>query len=75
MALEARPSTRFISCPGCEVPAEITDHFTLPSTHGPVGHVVLHCAVGHHFRMPSGLLPRERLQVPESALGQPAAPR
>ncbi len=46
-----------IGCPECARPAEITDRFTLPSTDGPVDHVVLHCAGGHHFRMPSDLLP------------------
>ncbi len=43
-------------CPECEAPAEITERFSLPSTDGPVDHVVLYCAAGHHFRMPSELL-------------------
>jgi hypothetical protein len=46
-----------IACPQCQVPAEITDRFTLPSTDGPVAHVVVGCAVGHHFRMPADRLP------------------
>jgi hypothetical protein len=50
------------ACPECAAPAEITDRFMLPSTDGPVAHVVVDCAAGHHFRMPS-----ERLQVGESA--------
>jgi hypothetical protein len=40
-----------ISCPGCGVPAEIADRFSLPSTDGPVEHVVVDCAAGHHYRM------------------------
>lgn len=40
-----------ISCPDCSVPAEITERFSLPSTDGPVKHVALRCAAGHHFRM------------------------
>jgi hypothetical protein len=45
-----------VACPECASPAEITDRFVLPSTAGPVGHVVLDCAAGHHFRMASGRL-------------------
>ena len=40
-----------ISCPDCGVPAEITERFSLPSTTGPVAHVAVCCAAGHHFRM------------------------
>jgi hypothetical protein len=40
-----------ISCPDCGAPAEITEHFCLPSTDGPVAHVGVRCAAGHHFRM------------------------
>jgi hypothetical protein len=40
-----------VACPECTSPAEITDRFMLPSTAGPVDHVVLDCAAGHHFRM------------------------
>jgi hypothetical protein len=45
-----------IACPACGVPAEITGRFTLPSTDGPVPHIVLHCAAGHQFRMPNDRL-------------------
>jgi hypothetical protein len=38
-------------CPECGGDAAITDRFTLPSTDGPVAHVALSCAGGHHFRM------------------------
>ncbi|HEY7143291.1 MAG TPA: hypothetical protein VH637_03520 [Streptosporangiaceae bacterium] len=47
----------FVSCPDCGVPAEITGRFCLPSTDGPVDHIVLHCVAGHHFRMPADGLP------------------
>jgi len=40
-----------IPCPECDVPAEITDRFSLPSTDGPVEHIVVQCAAGHYFRM------------------------
>jgi hypothetical protein len=46
-----------VSCPDCGVPAEITQSFRLPSTDGPVDHIVLHCAAGHHFRMAADRLP------------------
>jgi hypothetical protein len=46
-----------IPCPDCGVPAEITERFSLPSTHGPVDHIALHCAARHHFRMPADMLP------------------
>jgi hypothetical protein len=39
-------------CPACSAPAEITDHFWLPSTEGPVSFVVTQCLNEHHFRMP-----------------------
>jgi len=45
------------ACPDCGTAAEITDRFTLPSTDGPVPHLVLACAAGHHFRMPADMLP------------------
>jgi len=44
-------AVRFIPCPQCELPAEITDQFSLPSTDGPVDHAALSCIDGHHFRM------------------------
>jgi hypothetical protein len=48
---EGRPLLTVIPCPDCGVPAEVTERFSLPSTEGPVGHVALSCAAGHHFRM------------------------
>ena len=46
-----------IACPQCRVPAEITERFSLPSTDGPVAHVAVGCAAGHHFRMAADRLP------------------
>lgn len=46
-----------VSCPDCGVPAEITERFGLPGTDGPVDHIVVHCAAGHHFRMAADRLP------------------
>jgi hypothetical protein len=40
-----------VPCPECDVPAEITERFRLPSTDGPVEHIVVQCAAGHYFRM------------------------
>jgi len=45
------------SCPECRAPAEITEHFTLASTDGPVAHVAVSCLAGHHYRMPADKLP------------------
>lgn len=49
-------SLALTSCPECELPAEVTDRFVLPSTNGPVDHVALRCLARHHFRMPSEML-------------------
>jgi hypothetical protein len=57
-----------IPCPECGFPAEVTDRFLLAGTSGPVDHVVLQCAAGHFFRMPSELLcaqGQEQLQAQE----------
>jgi hypothetical protein len=51
-----------ISCPEYRVPAEITERFHLPSTDGPVDHVVVDCAGGHYFRMAA-----DRLETTESS--------
>jgi hypothetical protein len=61
-----------MSCPECNAPAEITERFSLPSTDGPVSHVALHCAAGHHFRMPADKLPaRAQEQLAQPELAQP----
>jgi len=46
-----------ITCPECGAAAEITERFTLASTDGPVAHVALSCAGGHHYRMAADKLP------------------
>ena len=72
---EVRPVLALISCPECYVTAEVTDRFSLPGTGGPVDHVALRCAAGHHFRMPSDMLPtqeQEQLPAQEQASARPA---
>jgi hypothetical protein len=46
-----------LTCPGCGAPAEITERFMLASTDGPVAHVAVSCADGHHYRMAAEKLP------------------
>ena len=46
-----------LTCPGCGASAEITERFTLASTDGPVAHVAVSCAGGHHYRMAAEKLP------------------
>jgi hypothetical protein len=60
-----------IACPECEVPAEITDRFSLSSTDGPVDCVALSCLGGHHFRMPSELLSADSREQLESQAPSP----
>jgi hypothetical protein len=59
-----------VSCPDCGVPAQITERFCLPSTDGPVDHIAVHCAAGHHFRMPA-----DRLAAPADQRPAPADQR
>ena len=40
-------------CPQCELPAEVIDRFSLPSTDGPVAHVKTACLAGHVFTPPA----------------------
>jgi hypothetical protein len=42
-----------VPCPACSALAEVTDHFRLPSTDGPVSLVVTQCFNEHCFRMPA----------------------
>ena len=66
---EGRTLLTVIPCPHCGVPAEVTERFSLPSTDGPVGHVALSCAAGHHFRMAVDRLPapaRQQLAAQET---------
>jgi hypothetical protein len=58
-----------ISCPRCGVPAQIAEHFGLPSTEGLVAHVVVDCAAGHHFRMAADRLQSSNSDRPHQ--GQP----
>jgi hypothetical protein len=51
-----------ISCPDCDVPAEITERFSLPSTDGAVEHIVVRCAAGHCFRIAADRLPSHQQQ-------------
>jgi hypothetical protein len=71
-----------VPCPDCDVPAEVTERFSLGSTDGPVSHIALSCAAGHHFRMPADWLPgcaQALLAEPEAqpasapAIAQPRA--
>jgi hypothetical protein len=69
------PVLTLILCPECDVPAEVTDRFSLPGTEGPVDHVALACAAGHHFRMPSDMLTaqaQEQLRVPTHVTVRPS---
>jgi hypothetical protein len=69
---EVRSLLIAISCPDCSVPAEITERFSLPSTDGPVDHIALCCAAGHHFRMPTDRL---SAQAQEQLAAQETRPR
>ena len=62
-----------MTCPGCGAAAEITEHFTLASTDGPVAHVALSCAGGHHYRMAADKLPARPLR-PRIIPGPPRQP-
>lgn len=39
-------------CPQCDLPAEVIDRFSLPSTDGPIAHVKTACLAGHVFTPP-----------------------
>lgn len=57
---EGRTVLTLIPCPECGVTAEVTQHFSLASTAGPVGHIALNCIAGHRFLMPADELPPDR---------------
>jgi hypothetical protein len=63
-----------ISCPDCDVPAEITERFSLPSTDGAVDHIVVRCAGGHCFRMAADRLPSHQQQEQPHGNQQPERP-
>jgi hypothetical protein len=63
------------SCPDCRAPAEITERFSLPSTDGPIKHVAVSCAAGHHYRMPADRLPeRARAALAVTVAGSRTGP-
>ncbi len=67
-----------IPCPECDVPAEVTDRFSLTSTDGPVACIALSCMAGHHFRMPADLLPagsQEQLRAQDFVPARPSLAR
>ncbi|HEY6423759.1 MAG TPA: hypothetical protein VIY28_11035 [Pseudonocardiaceae bacterium] len=37
------------ACPGCALPAIVSDRFTLESTDGPIEHVRTRCIAGHPY--------------------------
>jgi hypothetical protein len=49
--MHAKSWLNLVPCPECEMPAEVTDLFSLHSTDGPVDHVAVACVAGHYFRM------------------------
>jgi hypothetical protein len=57
--MHAKSWLNLISCPECEMPAEVTDLFSLYSTEGPADHVALACVAGHYFRMALDRLPAD----------------
>jgi hypothetical protein len=65
----------FSPCPACGAIAEITDRFVLASTDGPVDHLALSCAAGHHFRMPADSRPADGRAAGATWSGRPVAAR
>lgn len=53
-------SVEIIGCPECSLPAEISERYHLPSTEGPLEHIVVECIAGHGFNMPTDWLDRLR---------------
>jgi len=51
-----------VACPGCGLPADLLERFSMHSTEGPVDLVALTCLDGHYFRMPLDGLPAEAQQ-------------
>ena len=47
-----------LDCPGCGVPMEIIDRFTLSGAPMPVEHVKVRCRAGHWYTMPTDSLAR-----------------
>lgn len=79
--MHAKSWLNLVSCPECEMPAEVTDLFSLYSTEGPADHIALTCVAGHYFRMALDRLPadaqlqlREAHACPALARSLPAGP-
>ena len=51
-----------LDCPGCGLPAEIVERFTLDGAPLPVDHVKLVCVTGHWFTPPVDFLPLAQQQ-------------
>ncbi len=64
-----------VSCPECEMPAEVTDLFSLYSTEGPADHIALTCVSGHYFRMALDRLPADAQVQLRDARACPALAR
>jgi hypothetical protein len=68
--MRAKSWLSLVSCPECEMPAEVTDLFSLHSTEGPADHVALACIAGHYFRMALDRLPADaQLQLSDPRAG------
>lgn len=48
-----RAALDLVVCPECSHPAEVVRRFTLSSTSGPVGQVMLRCILRHWFLTPA----------------------
>jgi hypothetical protein len=46
-----------VDCPTCQLPAEITDRFTLDGVPGPVEHAKVVCVQRHWYTLPVDMLP------------------
>ena len=52
------PTTPLLECPGCGLPAEITQRFTLDGVPTAVEHVKVVCVAGHWFTPPIDAITR-----------------
>jgi hypothetical protein len=73
--MHAKSWLNLVSCPECEMPAEVTDLFSLYSTEGPADHIALTCVAGHYFRMALDRLPVEAQAQLREARACPALAR
>lgn len=56
MATGPDPLLQIVTCPGCELPAEVLARSVLESTDGPVEHVRIRCVGLHVFNLPAAML-------------------